>query len=479
MDLFVQLRGSSGSRYDFSHLRQRILAGLFEGDIVPDYYSIVENYGIEVAEELEAEGILPSQPQNDHLGLHNGIVLQSAVPDRRWNKRVNDVVQVPYVIDSDYFSSSQTVRIKSALRDLADRSKVVQFLPRKNEQSYILLNKENGCSSSVGRQGGKQILSLAGHCATSKGIIQHEFMHALGFYHEQSRSDRDEYIKINWQNIDEGKEHNFQKKSGLIRLGNKYDYGSVLHYKTDTFSSNGKDTITALKPLEGKVMGQRRQADSQDILDIRLLYQCMSGPRNFSQYNSKRCTDDCKCWEGESGCGRRNDYCQGSLICKNNLCVDGGSGGNSSGNGVSPTRSPTASGVVSGKRLKFLKHNGECVSVNQKWKNNVTSWNCYNGKNQKWVYNESSKKIKIMLNGNNLCLSWYYNEENDRNDVKVMKCNGTMRQKWYILETAKGSMLALRTHKGGCLSRDTNSRNVKIDAKCNFSRNQRFHFEAV
>lgn len=55
----------------------------------------------------------------------------------------------------------------------------------------------------VGRVGGKQDLSLADPCQRV-GIIEHEFMHALGFWHEQSRIDRDEYVTVQWENIARG-----------------------------------------------------------------------------------------------------------------------------------------------------------------------------------------------------------------------------------------------------------------------------------
>jgi len=55
----------------------------------------------------------------------------------------------------------------------------------------------------VGRIGGMQEVSLDNGCVDSD-TIKHELMHALGFYHEQSRTDRDDYVIIYPNNIQDG-----------------------------------------------------------------------------------------------------------------------------------------------------------------------------------------------------------------------------------------------------------------------------------
>ena len=62
-------------------------------------------------------------------------------------------------------------------------------------------------------------------------------MHAVGFWHEQSRPDRDHYVKILCHNIVEKERHNFYKYSySESNLVGYYDYCSIMHYALDAFS---------------------------------------------------------------------------------------------------------------------------------------------------------------------------------------------------------------------------------------------------
>lgn len=56
------------------------------------------------------------------------------------------------------------------------------------------------CWSMVGDLQTGQNLSIGAGC-DYKAIVEHEILHALGFYHEQSRMDRDDYVTIWWDEI--------------------------------------------------------------------------------------------------------------------------------------------------------------------------------------------------------------------------------------------------------------------------------------
>ena len=62
----------------------------------------------------------------------------------------------------------------------------------------------SSCWSFVGRRGGKQVVSLARSGCLYHHTVQHELLHALGFNHEQTRSDRDKHIRVLLQNVVSG-----------------------------------------------------------------------------------------------------------------------------------------------------------------------------------------------------------------------------------------------------------------------------------
>lgn len=106
----------------------------------------------------------------------------------------------------------------------------------------------------MGRIGDKQVVSLQRFGCVRHGVIQHEVLHALGFLHEHTRSDRDNYVTILWDKIIDRASittppppaavaassssltllssdyvFNFNKKE-TNNLNTPYDYSSIMHY---------------------------------------------------------------------------------------------------------------------------------------------------------------------------------------------------------------------------------------------------------
>lgn len=292
------LQGPEGS------IPNEILAQFFESDIVPDCQSILYNYGPETVQHLLEAGLLDEECTSSRGILDNS----------RWSTRVDDVVVVPYEISNEY-RSHERLQIDTSLQDLSAAARVVKFLPCTTETEYIRVIDGDECSSWIGfsPSHNPQSVTLSRSGCLSTGTIQHKFMHALGFYHEQSRSDRDTHVSVNFDNIENGKEYNFEKRTQSISLGSPYDYGSVMHYGAKTFSKNGLDTITVKKA--GAQIGQRDSFSWTDNAQIQLLYQCRGGPRTAAEAREKPCNSDCKCWEWRYGCQGIDDFCQGRLIC--------------------------------------------------------------------------------------------------------------------------------------------------------------------
>lgn len=180
---------------------------------------------------------------------------------------------VPYTVEQG-FTIEDLMQIVIAVDEWNSQT-CLTLKPRTNEQNYVSIVNGTGCSSYVGMIGGAQRLKLAKGCRHKRTII-HEFGHAIGFYHEQARPDRDDYVTIHEENIKDGKSHNFDKKedSKVTDRGVAYDYSSIMHYGAKAFSKNGEITITTHDPAWQDLIGKIPDLSKNDAELARIIYNC-------------------------------------------------------------------------------------------------------------------------------------------------------------------------------------------------------------
>jgi len=232
-----------------------LLARLWEGDIA---------------------NVLPDDLQQMMGKGNRTLQNRNAIRDswRRWPDAT-----IPYVISSEFSQHERSV-IAKAMQQYHQKT-CIRFRPKTSERAYIHIMKGSGCSSSVGRTGSRQTVSLGNGCVYA-GIVMHELMHASGFWHEQSRADRDSYVRILWDNIMTGMEYNFLKYdlNKIDHLGAKYDTCSVMHYGPTSFAKSwGKKTIVSRHKDDKCQLGQRKGFSDTDIRKLNTLYKCKGYPQ--------------------------------------------------------------------------------------------------------------------------------------------------------------------------------------------------------
>lgn len=221
-------------------------------------YQIIEHTRI-----VEGDIIVPKGPTN----LQGAIILPRLGGDR-W---INAVV--PYKFDEQFSMASQGY-VKDAMETWMRRTRI-QFLEitegnKDKFSDYLVFKTVPGtlCASHVGKQGGPQDIKLAPRCKTMS--IVHELGHALGLWHEQSRRDRDNYVRIVWNNISDENRYNFDQYLSNGEDFGEYDYESIMHYSAYAFSKNGQKTIEPL--MDHIEIGQRSYLSDKDVAAVNKLY---------------------------------------------------------------------------------------------------------------------------------------------------------------------------------------------------------------
>ncbi|UJR07013.1 hypothetical protein I4U23_011301 [Adineta vaga] len=198
-----------------------------------------------------------------------------------------------------FIVSNHSALIVDAMRRMEDLTKVnnrmcIQFRPKTDaDPIFITIKNGTGCSAHVGYLQNytlNRTLTLMyapPYTCMIRGIIQHELLHILGFFHEQSRPDRDDYVSIQWENIINGTEFNFAKygEEDIDTLSLPYDYTSVMHYEANAFTSNGQPTIIPKRNLTTP-LGQRIGMSSIDIAEVQRYYGCLLAPTTLSSSSS-------------------------------------------------------------------------------------------------------------------------------------------------------------------------------------------------
>uniref|UniRef100_A0A4X1VLS0 Meprin A subunit n=1 Tax=Sus scrofa TaxID=9823 RepID=A0A4X1VLS0_PIG len=228
-----------------------------DGGLDRDIFDINEDLGLDLFEgDISLDGV---QERNSIVG-----------EGYRWPHTI------PYVLDDSLEMNARGVILEAFERYRLKTC--IDFKPWSGEANYISVFKGSGCWSSVGNQHvGKQNLSI-GHNCDRTATVQHEFLHALGFFHEQSRSDRDDYVSIIWDRITPGKENNFKAYTDeeTDSLNVPYDYNSVMHYSKTAFQIGSEPTIVTRISDFMDVIGQRLDFSDHDLLKLNRLYNCSS-----------------------------------------------------------------------------------------------------------------------------------------------------------------------------------------------------------
>lgn len=287
--------------------------------------------------------LLTPEQKSDLFDKNGERKKRAAVKRTYWSQAI-----LPYSFMANTFSDADKTQIYEAMKEWQSKT-CLRFEPysetlaaRLRHKNRLMFRDGGGCSSYVGMIGrGPQPVTLAQGCRY-ESIVAHELGHAIGLHHEQCRPDRDQYVKINKENVYSSMLYNFDlyKESQINSRGFAYDYRSIMHYGKTAFSQNRKITIEPKDRSMDDVIGNAKKLSKSDAGVVKKMYECkdnvkptitttrkpITGCEDRGQYCSywknmgqceknpgymtKYCTKTCGKCKGITDCQNENKYCE-------------------------------------------------------------------------------------------------------------------------------------------------------------------------
>ncbi|CAK8684133.1 low choriolytic enzyme-like [Clavelina lepadiformis] len=244
------------------------IRGMFEGDIIigneNSYHQLLTVVGVKTRTRRAAQ------------------------KNNEWPK-TGDNVNIGYVFD-DSVSRKAKRRVMRAIQEY-NKHTCIRFVPKTSQQTYLKIYAGDQCSSYVGKvlpRGGQDM--FVGDC--SVGSIMHELMHAVGFWHEHTRPDRDNFVAIKWANLAKEHEISIRKLNPTEwdKLDSPYDYNSIMHYPSYAYGYTSEGEPVMTDKMGEEILAQRTRFSTEDIRQINRKYDCPArylGGRSSPEISTK------------------------------------------------------------------------------------------------------------------------------------------------------------------------------------------------